>query len=113
MSGIKTIGFSLPDWYLALMSHKHEKIYDFEQEEGKYLHLWPIAEVSEINQGYNADENFPGFFLVGTYEIGEACAIEKETGNIYTVPFIGAIPDDAIYVGKTLEELTAYLQEPW
>ncbi|MBC6608015.1 hypothetical protein H8B13_14405 [Hymenobacter sp. BT188] len=111
MPNLDTIGFCLPDWYLALMSHKHEKFYDL--EEGKYLHLWPLAEVIEINHEYNADEDFPVFFLIGTYENGEACAIEKETGNIYTVPFIGAIPDDVIYVGETLEELTAYLHEPW
>ncbi|MBO0359048.1 hypothetical protein J0X19_13900 [Hymenobacter sp. BT186] len=93
------------------MSQTHEKIFDF--EEGKYLHLWPLPEVAGINQDYDADENYPGFFLIGTYGIGEACAIETETGNIYTIPFIGDIPDNATYIGSTLEDLLVYLQDPW
>ena len=93
------------------MGQTHEKIFEF--EEGKYLHLWSLAEIVEINQGYNANADFPGFALIGTYEIGEACALDKETGNIYTVPFVGDIPDDATYVGQTLDDLLAYLQEPW
>jgi hypothetical protein len=111
-SFLETLDFTPPAWYVALMSQSYDKIFEF--DEGKYLHLWPLTEVVEIHDGYNtAEEYFYGFFLIGTYEVGEACAIEKETGHIYTVPFIGDIPDDATYVGETIEELEEYLQEPW
>lgn len=90
---LENIDFNLPERYLTLMNQAHEKIFDF--EDGKYLHLWPLTEVIQINHGYNEGEDFfEGFFLIGTYEVGEACAIEKDTGDIYTVPFIGDIPDD-------------------
>ncbi|WP_088842203.1 hypothetical protein [Hymenobacter gelipurpurascens] len=73
-----------------------------------------MIEVAEIHEGYNNDEEyFPGFFLIGTYEVGEACAIEKKTSHIYTVPFIGDIPEDTTYIGKKLEDLIHYLQESW
>ncbi|TGD80445.1 hypothetical protein [Hymenobacter wooponensis] len=109
---LDSIDFTLPGWYVALMSQTHEKIFEF--EEGKYLHMWPLAEVVDINEEYNFDDDaFSDFFLIGTYEVGEACAIEKETGDIYTVPFIGDIPEDTTYVGRTLEDLVEYLQEPW
>lgn len=105
------LDFILPQWYVVYMGQTYEKIFHF--EEGKYLHLWPLTAVVEINLDYNTDENYPGFFLIGTYEVGEACAIEKETGYIYTVPFIGDIPEDITYVGRTLEDLVEHLQESW
>lgn len=101
--------FQLPAWYINMMSQTHEKIFDF--ADGKHLHLWPLQELMEINQQYGSEENYPGFFLIGTYEIGEACAVEKATGAVYTIPFIGSVPEDALYAGTTEEEFLAYLRQ--
>ncbi|QDA62092.1 SMI1/KNR4 family protein [Hymenobacter jejuensis] len=108
---VEAIDFKLPVWHLTLLSENYEQ--EFDLADGKYLHLWPLADLIEANQDYQADENYPGFFLIGTYGGGEACAIEKETGKIYTVPFIGDIPEDAVLVGNTLDDLIKYLHQPW
>ncbi|MBG8553480.1 hypothetical protein [Hymenobacter guriensis] len=75
--------------------------------------MWPLDKLIGINNDYEAAENYPGFFLIGTYEIGEACAIEKATGAIYTLPFIGNVQEDAVFVGKSVDEQLVYLKEAW
>ena len=103
----------LPNGYLDIMSHGQEQVFDFSTTEGKHLLLWPLAELTTINEEYQAAKNYPGFLLIGTYGIGEACAIEKETGFLYTIPFIGSIPEDAEFVGKSIADLLEYLQQDW
>ncbi|GAB2464267.1 hypothetical protein GCM10011375_16410 [Hymenobacter qilianensis] len=108
---LETLDFKLPDWYINELSKTHDLVFDF--EDGKYLELWPIVEVLELNRAYNADEFYLNFILIGTDGGGEACAIEKQSGSVYFIPYIGCLPDDAIYVGKSLKDLIEYLQVPW
>lgn len=108
---IQSIGVKLPASYMDTMTHGLELVFDF--AEGKQLLLWPLDELITINTDYEAVENYPGFFLIGTYGVSEACAIETATGLIYTIPFIGNIPEDAIPVGESMASLLEYLKQPW
>lgn len=108
---LNAINFKLSKSYLMDLSKHSDQIFDF--EEGKYLELWPLVDLIKINHDYNTDENYPGFFLIGTDGGGEACAIEKKTGSLYIIPFIGSIPEDAIFIGNSFQELIEYLSQPW
>jgi hypothetical protein len=108
---LESLDFRLPDWYINELSKTYELVFDY--EEGKYLKMWPLVELLEINLAYKAHECYPGFFLIGNDGGSEACAIEKQTGSVYIIPYIGNLPDDAIYVGKTLNDLIEYLQIPY
>ena len=101
----------MPGWYLAELSQHYEQFFDF--EEGKFFHLWPLVELAELNRGYEANETYPGFFLIGSDGGGEACVIEKGTGSLYLTPFIGNIPGDNISIGSSYDELINYLRQPW
>ncbi|OGX81171.1 hypothetical protein [Hymenobacter coccineus] len=108
---LNAIDFELPNNYLIELPTHADQVFDF--EEGKYLELWALVDLIKINHDYNADENYPGFFLIGTDDGGEACAIEKKTGSLYIIPFIGSLPEDAIFVGNSFQELMEYLNQPW
>ncbi len=108
---LNAIDFELSENCLVELSKHADQVFDF--EEGKYLELWALVDLIKANRDYNADENYPGFFLIGTDGGGEACAIEKKTGSLYIIPFIGSLPEDAIFVGNSFQELTEYLSQPW
>ena len=72
--------------------------------EDYYVLLWPISEIMQLNEDYGVEEYAPGFFLFGSDGGGNAYAIEKATGFIFELPFIGMSKDEAIFKSKTFTD---------
>lgn len=69
-----------------------------------YLELWKIEEMIEFNKGYDVETYAPDFFIIGTNGGGEGYAIEKATGCIFEMPFIGMGKENAILRAKTFDK---------
>src|SRR5215813_13991446 len=57
----------------------------------RYVRLWRVEELIEMNSEYNVAEFFPNLFFIGTDAGGEAYAFNI-SGNepaVFEVPFIG------------------------
>jgi hypothetical protein len=52
----------------------------------------------------NVEELAPGFFMFGSDGGDTAFAIEKSTGDIYEMPFIGMSKEEATFKNKTFTE---------
>lgn len=107
---IQAVDFALPPGYLEFMQRSNGAHLEGTEKE---LLLWPLHELAQTNADYNAEEFYPGLFIIGTYWVGEACTVEKATGRLYMTPFIGDSEEDAIYIGETFAELLAFLDEPY
>ena len=55
----------------------------------------------ELNKDYKVDEFAPCFFIFGSDSGGTALAIEKPTGQIYEMPFIGMSEEDFSFRSNT------------
>lgn len=77
-----------------------------DEESGGILILYPVAELAEVNAGYD----FPGptedFVLIGTDGGGEAYALDfrEEPPSYVVVPFIGRDYEVALFAGRSLTE---------
>lgn len=69
-----------------------------------YVLLWSIGEMIQLNEDYEVEEYAPVFFLFGSDGGGNAYAIEKETGYVFEMPFIGMSKDEAILKSKTFTD---------
>ena len=56
-----------------------------------------------LNLAYDVNTYAPEFFLIGSNGGGESYAIEKDTGYIYEMPFIGMSKEEAIFINKTFK----------
>ena len=70
----------------------------------KYVMLWPLTNLFKNNEEYEVHIYAPEFFIFGSDGGGTAYAIEKETGNIFEIPFIGMSKEEAIFLAKTFHE---------
>ena len=70
-----------------------------------YIILWPLTEMIQLNVDYNVNEYAPNYFIFGSDGGDTAYCIEKTTGNIFEMPFIGMSNEEAIYKCKSLEDL--------
>lgn len=70
-----------------------------------FITLWPLAKILQLNVEYQVKEYAPDYFIFGTNGGGMAYCIEKTTGNIFEMPFIGMSNDKAIFKSKSLKEL--------
>lgn len=61
-----------------------------------YIILWSLKDMARLNKEYMVEEYAPEFFIFGSNGGDEAYAIEKSTGYIYQIPFIGMNKKDAI-----------------
>jgi cell wall assembly regulator SMI1 len=101
---IDQFGFEPPHDYLAYLLTA-ESTHQFG---GAYL--VEDDELLAYNADHEADEFYPGYFLIGSDGGGEAFAIEKATGNFVQLPFIGSDEETATIIGRTWSEFLDYLQ---
>jgi hypothetical protein len=101
---IDQFGFNPPDDYLAYLLTAESK-YQFG---GAYL--VEDDELLAYNADHEADEFYPGYFLIGTDGGSEAFAIEKATGNFVQFLFIGHEQETATIIGRTWSEFLDYIQ---
>jgi hypothetical protein len=81
------------------------------QLNGSYLILWPIEELFNLNEAYHVDEFAPGFFFIGSDGDDIAFAFDKETGELYEMPFIGMSREEAIFRAKDFPGFVNSLDE--
>jgi hypothetical protein len=72
-------------------------------------YLVEADELLQYNTQHEADEYFPGYFLIGAQD-GEAFAIEKATGHFVQTPFTGHDEETPIILGLTWSEFLEHLQ---
>jgi hypothetical protein len=70
-----------------------------------FILLWPLTEMIQLNKDYSVEEYAPEFFIFGSDGGDTAFAIEKSTGDIYEMPFIGMSKEEAVFKNKTFESL--------
>jgi len=95
------IKFNLPTFFLDFYKKTNGAILNSNE---RYIDLWKLTEMIQLNKEYQTeDEFYPGFFLFASDGGGMAYAIQKETGYIYEIPFIGGI-EYSVFICKTFTE---------
>ncbi|SHH55595.1 SMI1 / KNR4 family (SUKH-1) [Chryseolinea serpens] len=69
-----------------------------------YVILWPIEDLFTHNEGYRVEEYAPGFFIIGSDGGGTSYAVDKQTGALYEMPFIGMSREEASWVAKDFDD---------
>ncbi len=72
--------------------------------ENAYTILWPLTDLIKLNNNYNVDKYAPDFFIFGSDGGDTAFAIEKSTGHIFELPFIGMSKEEAIFINKNFDQ---------
>jgi hypothetical protein len=99
---LKHINFQLPDGFIDFFSISNGgELYDNEI----CIILWPLTDMIKRNNNYRVDEYASKFFIFGSDGGDTAYCIEKKTGWIYEMPFIGMSNEEAIFKYKSFTEL--------
>jgi hypothetical protein len=93
--------FNLPLGFLEFFRSANGA--DLKSDE-KYVLLWPLTDMVQLNKDYLVDEYAPDFFIFGSDGGDTAYAIERKTGDIYEMPFIGMSREEAVFKGKSFVE---------
>ena len=100
-SFLKEINFKLPIGFTEFYKNSDgAEIYKDET----YCILWPVTEMIQLNKDYNVPEYAPNFFIFGSDGGGSAFCIEKSTGFIFEMPFIGMSNKNNTFLCKTFHE---------
>lgn len=67
---------------------------------GRYIILWPLTNMIQLNKDYSVGEFAPDFFIFGSDGGDIAYAIEKQSGFIYEMPFIGMSKEEASFIDR-------------
>lgn len=89
----KKVDFNLPKGFMEFMSRSNGAIIDTDED---YVHLWALTELFDLNLAYDVDNFASEFFLIGSDGGDTAYCIEKRSGHIHTLPFIGMSNEEAI-----------------
>jgi hypothetical protein len=101
----RALAIAWPADYAAVLA-EHDGV---QGDVGEWLLvLWPAEELVERNTGDHM-EFFPGLVLVGGDGAGEALALDRETGEVLLVPWVGG-PEDWLVLGATLGEALARME---
>jgi SMI1 / KNR4 family (SUKH-1) len=95
---LKEVDFILPLGFIEFFKETNGA--DITKEE-KYISLWPLTDQSLLNKDYNVEEYAPEFFIFGSDGADTAYAIERNTGHIYEMPFVGMSKEEAVFQNKT------------
>ena len=98
---LKQVDFNLPKGFIDFFKETNGA--DVSTDE-KYVVLWALTQMIQLNRGYNVEEYAPDFFIFGSDGGDTAFAIEKSTGDIYEMPFIGMSREEAVFKSKTFTE---------
>jgi len=106
----EALGLQLPGSYLDLM-RRSSGVEGFVAED-RYLMLWPVEQIAELNEGCSVAEFAPGLLLIGSdgAEIGYAFDTRFEPMPVKRVPFVGMSHEEAKTVARTFEGFLDYLK---
>ncbi|WP_437735458.1 SMI1/KNR4 family protein [Sorangium sp. So ce1335] len=101
---------SLPPGYIEFM-RRSDGAEGQVGENGRYLVLWPVASIVDLNEQYHIAEFAPHLLAFGSDGGGEAFAFDRRTdpATIVRVPFVGL--DDEVQYGARFDEFLARLSE--
>ena len=105
----EALEISLPEDYVEFMVGSNGG--EIEVGENQ-LRLWPIEELSYMNEGYEVDLNVPGLVLFGTDGGMEAYGFdtEGEEPRVVMIPFVPMERGAAIPCGRTFTEFLENLR---
>ena len=99
---VKNIDFKLPTGFVDFFSKSNGgEIYN----ENFYIIMWSITDMIKLNKDYNVNEYAPGYFIFGSDGGDMAYCIEKKTGYIGDMPFIGMSDEEFTLRFKSFKEL--------
>ena len=99
---IDQIDFILPNGFLNFFENSNGGNIS---NDDNYVSIWPLSDLVDLNQGYEIDEFAPNFFLFGSEGGGEmAFAIERSSGHIFEMPFMGMDNDAASLFCQTFDQ---------
>jgi hypothetical protein len=83
------LGFTLPSDYTDYLENADGG--EGFLEDGRYLVLWPVEQLVEMNAAYHVHEFAPGLLIFGSDGGDEAFAFDRRSSEmpVVTVPFIG------------------------
>jgi hypothetical protein len=104
---LKGIGFILPKGFMDFFKESNGADVS---SDTSYVTLWPLTDMIQLNKEYNVDEYASNFFIIGSDGGDTAYAIEKTTGYIFEMPFIGMSNDEAVFKFKGFDDFLEYLK---
>jgi hypothetical protein len=103
----KQVDFILPEGFMNFFSETNGA--DISTDE-KFILLWALTDMMQLNKEYSVEEYAPEFFIFGSDGGDTAFAIEKGTGYIYEMPFIGMSKEESIFRNKTFTEFVENIE---
>jgi len=81
--------------------------------ENQPLILWPVEELTSINDGYHVHDYAPGLLIFGSNGGGDAYGFDTRSPEwpIVELPFVGMSWSDATSVASSFEAFIKYLYE--
>lgn len=98
---IESIDFQLPQSFIEF--YKETNGADLSTSNA-YVILWPLTDFLRLNQNYKVNIYAPEFFIFGSDGGDMAYAIERTTGYIFEMPFIGMSKEEAVFKNKDFNE---------
>jgi hypothetical protein len=95
---LNIVDFSLPVGFIDFFKEANGA--DISTDD-HYIVLWPLTDMVGLNKEYNVDGYAPEFFIFGSDGGDTAYGIEKSTGYVFELPFIGMSREEAVFKNKT------------
>lgn len=93
--------YTLPNGFLDFYKTTNGAIVG---SDDNFVILWTLSEIIELNKAYLVDEFAPDFFIFGSDGADTAYAIEKQTGHIFSLPFIGMSKEYAFFISDNFTD---------
>jgi hypothetical protein len=98
---LSNIAFNLPQEFIEFYKQSDGAMINSDE---LYTSLWSLTAMIQLNLDYNVKEYAPDFFIFGSDGGDTAFAIEKDTGKIFEMPFIGMSREEAVFIANTFDE---------
>lgn len=98
---LNNVSVRLPEGFISFYKESNGA---YITSEDSLTQLWPLTELIQLNEDYGVDEFAPEFFLFGGDGGGTAYAVEKLTGEIFEMPFIGMCKEEAVFIAETFDD---------
>lgn len=95
----------LSEEYLTLLRYSNGGEGDLAVRPG-WFQIWPVEEVIALNEGYEVEQNVPGFFGFGSNGGGKLFAFDTrgdKPWQVVMIPFIPMTVENTIIIAKDFE----------
>lgn len=98
---LRGINFRLPQGFIEFYKEANGAYINTDEV---YIVLWSLTELLQLNKDYKVETYAPEFFIFGSDGGDTAYAIEKETGFIFEMPFIGMSKEVAVFKSENFDK---------